>query len=95
MNSKYQLPLNLQSNHEISILEVGKTTKKTSSKESFDFKESIEDEPVRRCPDQKVAFKTLSWRPKIELNEGLDLTIKDFQKILLIGKFLKKSYFLN
>ena len=81
MNSKYKLPLNIGSNNEISILELGKTIqKKLNLKESFNFKNSIEDEPNRRCPDLNVTFKTLSWRPKVELSEGLDRTIQDFQE---------------
>ena len=80
MNSQYKLPLNLGSNNEISILELGKIIqKKLNLKESFNFKNSIKDEPHRRCPDLSVTFKTLCWRPKVKLSEGLDRTIEDFQ----------------
>ena len=55
-------------------------TKKPLIKESFKFEKAIEGEPKRRCPDLKNTYKKLEWRPKIELNKGIDLTIKYFKE---------------
>ena len=37
-----------------------------------------EDDPRKRRPDITLAMKELSWEPKIELDDGLERTIKYF-----------------
>ncbi|MGD9943175.1 MAG: UDP-glucuronic acid decarboxylase family protein [Burkholderiaceae bacterium] len=37
------------------------------------------DDPVRRCPDIALARATLGWQPRIELDEGLEATIRWFR----------------
>ena len=81
MNSGYNKPLNIGNNYEISILELAKKIcQRIKVKESFKFEKAIEGEPKRRCPDLKNTYKKLKWRPKIELNKGIDLTIKYFKE---------------
>ena len=84
MNSKYNSPLNLGSNDEISIIDLARIILKILKKDyNFSFKESIQDEPKRRCPDLTDTFKNLNWKPKISLHDGLELTINYFKDILL------------
>ena len=40
------------------------------------------DDPKQRRPDISLAERELHWRPNIELDEGLSLTIKDFAQRL-------------
>jgi UDP-glucuronate decarboxylase len=37
-----------------------------------------EDDPVRRCPDVSRANERLGWRPRVELHEGIERTVRDF-----------------
>ena len=38
------------------------------------------DDPRKRKPDISKAKRVLGWEPKVETEDGLDLTIKYFQK---------------
>jgi UDP-glucuronate decarboxylase len=40
------------------------------------------DDPRQRCPDIKQAQAFLNWRPKVELKQGLDMTIDHFRKVI-------------
>ena len=46
------------------------------------YKKLPEDDPMQRKPDISLAKKELSWQPKIKLNDGLELTIEYFKKLL-------------
>lgn len=46
------------------------------------YKKLPEDDPMQRKPDISLAKKELSWQPEIKLNDGLELTIKYFKKLL-------------
>jgi UDP-glucuronate decarboxylase len=41
-----------------------------------------EDDPRQRRPDISLAERALGWRPKVELREGLALTIAYFERLL-------------
>jgi UDP-glucuronate decarboxylase len=43
------------------------------------------DDPTRRRPDITLAQEKLGWEPKVELDEGLRLTIDYFDKLLSGG----------
>jgi UDP-glucuronate decarboxylase len=40
------------------------------------------DDPTQRKPDITLIRKVLGWTPKVELDEGLDLTIPYFRSLL-------------
>ena len=40
------------------------------------------DDPKVRCPDISVARRVLGWEPRIQLDEGLDQTIRYFREAL-------------
>ncbi len=77
-------PVNLGNPSEISILELAeKVLKITHSRSKIVFKTLPQDDPVRRCPDIRLAKKILKWSPKVSFNEGLEKTAVYFKKVLL------------
>jgi UDP-glucuronate decarboxylase len=40
------------------------------------------DDPIQRQPDISYAAAQLGWKPKIELEEGLEMTIAYFKEIM-------------
>jgi len=76
-------PVNLGNPSEISIHELAeKVLKITHSRSKIVFKPLPQDDPVRRCPDIKLAKKILKWKPRVGLDEGLEKTAVYFKKIL-------------
>ena len=77
MNSNYTSPINIGSDEEISIRELSKLIH-----DKLDREELIQnmplplDDPKQRRPDISLAKKILDWQPKVDLESGLDLTIK-------------------
>ena len=81
LNSDYQNPVNLGNPEEFTILELATLIRNKLNPESeIIFKDLPVDDPVKRCPDIKLAKKILSWSPKIKLAEGLKSTIEWFKK---------------
>jgi dTDP-glucose 4,6-dehydratase len=80
MQVKINLPINLGNPNEFTILELAKLIiRLTDTKSKIVFKSLPEDDPRQRQPDIKQAKKVLKWRPKIQLKEGLKLTIDWFK----------------
>jgi UDP-glucuronate decarboxylase len=76
-------PLNIGNPREFTILELAdKILSMTGSNSKLVFEPLPEDDPVRRQPDISKAKKILKWEPKIELEDGLNLTIDYFRKII-------------
>jgi len=76
-------PLNLGSPNEITIIELAETILSlTCSKSKLVYKELPLDDPIRRKPDITVAKNVLGWKPKTDLEEGLQKTIEYFENIL-------------
>lgn len=79
-------PVNLGNPGEFTMLELAqKVTALTGSTSQLVFKQLPSDDPVKRKPVIDLAKKELSWVPKIELEEGLNLTIRYFREILEKG----------
>jgi UDP-glucuronate decarboxylase len=75
-------PVNLGNPSEISILELAERILKiTHSRSKIVFKPLPQDDPVRRCPDIRLAKKILKWRPRVSLDEGLEKTAVYFKKV--------------
>ena len=75
-------PINIGNPEEYTIKELAlKIIELTGAKSKLVYKELPSDDPVRRKPDISLAKKTLSWEPKIPLNEGLIKTISYFSTI--------------
>jgi UDP-glucuronate decarboxylase len=76
-------PVNLGNPSEMSILELAeKVIKITHSRSKIVFRHLPQDDPVRRCPDIRLAKKILKWRPRISLEEGIEKTAVYFKKAL-------------
>tara|TARA_B100001248_G_scaffold44957_1_gene28637 strand:+ start:633 stop:1610 length:978 start_codon:yes stop_codon:yes gene_type:complete len=81
MNYKdaFKGPVNLGNPSEFTILELAKKIiNLTKSTSKIVFKQLPEDDPRQRKPDITLAKKNLGWEPEIQLETGLDLTIKYF-----------------
>ena len=81
MNSEdsFKGPVNLGNPFEFTILELAqKIIHLVESNSKIINKPLPEDDPKKRRPDISLAMKELSWEPKIELEDGLERTIKYF-----------------
>ena len=81
MESNYEKPINLGGDQEITILNIAKTIRdKINPKLNIDFQDLPDNDPLRRKPDLETAKNILNWKPFINLNDGLDITIDKFKK---------------
>ncbi len=68
-------PVNVGNKKEITILELIETTKKiTKSNSDLKFLPPASDDPRRRSPDT-TKLEQLGWKPKVQLEEGLEKTM--------------------
>ena len=75
------MPVNLGNPHEFTVLRFARIVKKlTGSRSPLRFEPLPEDDPKRRRPDITRASRLLGWRPKVELELGLKLTIDSFRR---------------
>ena len=54
--------------------------KKINDKVEIVYLKELEDDPIRRQPDTDLAVKLLKWKAKTSIEDGLELTIKNFLK---------------
>ena len=81
MNGSYSGPVNIGNPEEFTIIKLAELIKsKTNNNLQLIYKELPEDDPLQRCPNIDIAKKELNWEPKINVNQGLDLTINYFKK---------------
>lgn len=74
--------VNLGNPNEKTILEVAKIIKEmTKSGSEITFEDLPEDDPKKRNPDISKAQSLLSWKPQVNLEEGLERTIEYFKTI--------------
>ena len=80
MESDANYPINIGNPGEFTILELAeKVLNKTKSSSKLVFKPLPEDDPLQRKPDIKLAETKLNWKPTVDLDEGLDMTIQYFK----------------
>jgi UDP-glucuronate decarboxylase len=76
-------PLNLGNPREITIRELAEIVLGlTGSRSKIVHRPPQQDDPVLRRPDISEAERLLGWRPKVELEEGLNKTIAYFGDLL-------------
>ena len=76
MNSNEIMPINLGNPDEFTIKELAeKVIKITSSSSEIIYRELPIDDPKQRQPDIGRAKSVLNWSPKVNLNDGLKITI--------------------
>lgn len=72
--------INIGNPHEITIIELAEKIRKlTGSTSKIVFKKLPQDDPKRRCPDIRKAQMLLNWKPDIDLDEGLGITLEWFR----------------
>ncbi|AFZ20153.1 UDP-glucuronic acid decarboxylase family protein [Allocoleopsis franciscana] len=80
MNGEHTGPINLGNPGEYTILELAQAVQKMVNPDAeIIFKTLPQDDPRRRRPDITKAQTLLNWQPTVPLQEGLKLTVEDFQ----------------
>ena len=76
-------PVNIGNPNEFTVLELAeKIIELTNSNGKIVFRELPIDDPLQRKPDISIAQNKLDWVPKIQLEEGLQRTIKYFSELV-------------
>jgi len=78
--------VNIGNPNEFTLLELAQTViELTGSKSEIVFEELPTDDPQVRQPDITRARELLGWEPRIELREGLTLTLERSGRDALVG----------
>jgi len=76
-------PINLGNPREFTMLELAEIIiKVTDSVSKIVYKDLPLDDPRQRKPDITLARNVLKWEPKIEILEGINLTVDYFRKVI-------------
>jgi dTDP-glucose 4,6-dehydratase len=80
MLSEEHFPVNVGNPMEITILEFAERVRGYFPEaQPIIFEPLPQDDPKRRCPDIRKARRLLGWEPKVQLAEGLRMTIDYFR----------------
>jgi dTDP-glucose 4,6-dehydratase len=75
-------PVNIGNPNEFTILECARLVLRvTGSKSKLKLCPLPQDDPKQRRPDINLARTVLGWEPKIQLEEGLKLSLPYFQEV--------------
>ena len=81
-------PINIGNPRELTIRQLAiEVLRLTDSKSELIEKTLPSDDPLQRKPDISLAQRQLAWQPKIQLEEGLKLTIADVKTKLGMSDF--------
>ena len=81
MMSDEHEPTNIGNPQEITILEFAERIRTLLGVTApIVFKPLPQDDPRQRCPDISKARRLLGWEPKVNLEEGLRITLESFKK---------------
>ncbi len=87
MNGEHIGPINIGNPGEYTILQLAETIQKMIDPDAeLTFKPLPQDDPLQRQPDITKAKNLLGWQPKIDLEEGLKMTIDDFRSRIERGE---------
>jgi dTDP-glucose 4,6-dehydratase len=76
-------PVNIGNPSEFTILECAREVIAiTKSHSQIKFEDLPQDDPKQRCPDISKAKRLLGWEPKVELQEGLQLSLEYFRQVV-------------
>ncbi len=79
-------PINLGNPVEFTIRQLAEhVIALTGSRSEIENKPLPTDDPRQRQPDIRLAREKLEWTPKVELSEGLQSTVRYFEKLLEQG----------
>jgi dTDP-glucose 4,6-dehydratase len=74
-------PVNIGNPTEFTILECAqKVIASTGSSSTINFEALPQDDPKQRRPDISKAKRLLGWEPRVELQEGLKLSLEYFRR---------------
>jgi UDP-glucuronate decarboxylase len=80
-------PVNLGNPVELTMIELAKLViELTGAKSKLVHEKLPQDDPTRRRPDITVARSELNWSPQVEVRDGLERTIKNFEQRLREGR---------
>ena len=80
MYTNLDTPVNIGNPENLTILELAKKIRKLINPSlEFKFNPMPQDDPLKRQPNIEKAKKELNWEPKINLDEGIKLTIDWFK----------------
>lgn len=85
LQSEYVDPVNIGTTREISVLEFARIVNTVAANDAgavYADGSRIEGDPQIRKPNTVLARRVLNWQPQIELEEGLDRTIRYFRAAL-------------
>ncbi|MDE2777693.1 MAG: SDR family oxidoreductase [Chloroflexota bacterium] len=85
LRSNFVEPVNIGTTREISILDFAKTVNRAADNRAgivFADGSRIDGDPQTRRPNTSRARDVLNWRPKVELEHGLEWTLKYFRSVL-------------
>jgi len=84
LQSEEHLPVNLGNPHEMSILDFAQLINKiTGNQAGIAYEDKrIQGDPQTRRPDITRAQTILGWEPKVDIEDGLRLTIDHFRKVM-------------
>ena len=81
MKTDYVWPVNLGNPTEFTILDFAEEVKKlVPTTSQIVFRELPSDDPKQRKPDIALAKKLMGWEPKVQLAEGLAMTLQYFKE---------------
>ena len=81
MLSNEHEPENIGNPSEITILEFAERVRSHfQNAPPLVFEPLPQDDPKRRCPDISKARRLLNWEPKVNLAEGLRITLAAFKE---------------
>ncbi|XP_051130164.1 UDP-glucuronic acid decarboxylase 1-like [Andrographis paniculata] len=84
MEGEHVGPFNLGNPGEFTMLELAEVVKEViDPSASIEFKPNTADDPHKRKPDISKAKELLNWEPKVPLQKGLPLMVKDFRNRIL------------
>ncbi|MBV8967987.1 MAG: SDR family oxidoreductase [Verrucomicrobia bacterium] len=79
-------PMNIGNPSEFTILRLAETViDMIRSKAKIVYRPLPEDDPKQRRPDISFAERTMAWKPGVNLEDGLRMTIPHFEKMLSSG----------
>jgi len=80
VDSDYHEPVNIGNPGEMTVLELGRLILSlTGSRSEILFEPLPEDDPRVRQPDISRAREILGWSPEVDVQDGLERTIRDFR----------------
>ena len=81
-------PINLGNPQAFTMSELAALVlKMVGSSSTVEFRPLPEDDPTQRQPVIDRAWETLAWVPRVQLAEGLELTIDYFRQLIATGRY--------